>query len=209
MSNINTGTTNIPIPDSPIARMQKVIQLTRHTKWQNRQPLDVMPMPKEEEKREIKAGAIMVSLLASLDMFIYDFIEQLEAAGKYRFGNKRIVNKARDIIIHAHMKFWNNIYGIYRDCSDYNNKMDEFYRQIDECVGLHDESLARAYSIVVAICRLQAEYRKKLVAHTYLPSFEVEKIPAMLEGLGIHDYNLDNIIERRVRPIVMNAEYIG
>jgi hypothetical protein len=44
-------------------------------------------MPKEEEKREVKAGAIMVSLLASLDMFIYDFIEQLEAAGKYRFGN--------------------------------------------------------------------------------------------------------------------------
>jgi predicted AlkP superfamily phosphohydrolase/phosphomutase len=119
------------------------------------------------------------------------------------------VNKARDIIIHAHMKFWNNIYGIYRDCSDYNNKMDEFYRQIDECVGLHDEPLARAYSIVVAICRLQAEYRKKLVAHTYLPSFEVEKIPAMLEGLGIHDYNLDNIIERRVRPIIMNAEYVG
>jgi hypothetical protein len=62
---------------------------------------------------------------------------------------------------------------------------------------------------VVAICRLQAEYRKKLVAHTYLPSFEVEKIPAMLEGLGIHDYNLDNIIERKVKPIIMNAEYVG
>jgi hypothetical protein len=31
----------------------------------------------------------------------------------------------------------------------------------------------------------------------------------MLEGLGIHDYALDNIIERRVRPIIMKAEYIG
>jgi hypothetical protein len=37
----------------------------------------------------------------------------------------------------------------------------------------------------------------------------LEKIPAMLEGLGIHDYNLDNIIEMRVRPIIMNAEYVG
>lgn len=39
--------------------------------------------------------------------------------------------------------------------------------------------------------------------------WEVAKIPKMLEGLGIHDYNLDNIIEMRVRPIVMNAEYVG
>ena len=30
---------------------------------------------------------------------------------------------------------------------------------------------------------------------TYLPSFEEERIPSMLEGLDIHDYHLDNIIE--------------
>ena len=206
MSNINTGTTNIPIPDSPIARAHKVIQLTRHTKWQHGQPLDVIPLPKEDEEREVKAGVMMVSLIAACDLFICDFIEQLEVAGKYRFGNKKAPNKARDIILHAHTKFYKNIYGAYHDCSDYNNKMDEFYRQIDECVGLRDEPLARSYSIVVAICRLQAEYRKKMIAHTYLPSFEVEKIPAMLECIGIHDYNLDNIIEMRVRPIIMNTE---
>jgi hypothetical protein len=51
------------------------------------------------------------------------------------------------------------------------------------------------------MCRLQAEYRKKLIAHTYLPSFEVEKIPTMLEVLGVKDYNLDNIIEQRVKKI--------
>lgn len=201
MSNINTGTTNIPIPDSPIARAHKVVQLRRHTKWQSRQPLDTIPMPSDQEAREIEAGVVMVSLLAALDMFIYDFIEQLVAAGKYRFANKRIVNKARDIIIHAHMKFWKNIYGIYRDCSDYNNKMDEYYNAINECIGLHDEPLERAYSIVVAMCRLQAEYRKKMIAHSYLPSFEVEKIPTMLEVLGVKDYSLDNIIEQRVKKI--------
>lgn len=30
-----------------------------------------------------------------------------------------------------------------------------------------------------------------------------------IECLGIHDYNLDNIIERRVRPIIIKAEYVG
>ena len=43
----------------------------------------------------------------------------------------------------------------------------------------------------------------------YQPSAELDKIPQMLEGLGIHDYHLDNIIEMRVRPIIMNAEYVG
>lgn len=27
--------------------------------------------------------------------------------------------------------------------------------------------------------------------------------------MTLNDYNLDNIIEMRVRPIVMNAEYVG
>jgi hypothetical protein len=68
----------------------------------------------------------------------------------------------------------------------------------------------RAYNILVACIRLQSKQRGKLGArYTYKPSVELDKIPAMLEGLGIHDYNLDNIIEMRVRPIVMNAEYVG
>lgn len=202
MSNINTGTTNIPIPDSPVARACKAYQLARHTYLLSRKPLSLR-MPTEKEAKEIEVAVIMVSLLAALDYFVFDFIEALEDAGKYRFGNKRAVNKARDIILEAHTKFYRSIYGKFRDCTDYNNKMDEYYNAINECVGLHDEPLERAYSIVVAMCRLQAEYRKKLIAHTYLPSFEVERIPAMLEGLGIHDYHLDNIIEQRVRNIKM------
>ena len=209
MSNINTGTSNIPIPDSPIARAHKVIQLSRHTKWQSRQPLDKIPMPSDQEAREIEAGVVMVSLLAALDYAIYDLIEALEDAGKYRFGNKKVVNKARDIIIHAHTKFYNNIYGKFRDCTDYNNKMDEYYNAINECIGLHDEPLERAYSIVVAMCRLQAEYRNKLIAHSYLPSFEVEKIPTMLEVLGVKDYNLDNIIEQRVKKLRIKQSNYG
>ena len=161
------------------------------------------PYAHRERGKEIEVAVIMVSLLAALDYFVFDFIEALEDAGKYHFGNKRAVNKARDIILEAHTKFYRSIYGKFRDCTDYNNKMDEYYNAINECIGLHDEPLERAYSIVMAICRLQAEYRKKLIAHTYLPSFEVEKIPAMLEGLGIHDYHLDNIIEQRVRNIKM------
>lgn len=203
--NINTGTSNIPIPDSPVARAHKARMLHYHTAWQNCQPKPFHLPDSVEEKQNYEA-VIWMTLLAALDYAIYDLIEALESAGKYRFGNKKVVNKARDIIIHAHTKFYNNIYGKFRDCTDYNNKMDEYYNAINECIGLHDEPLERAYSIVVAMCRLQAEYRKKLIAHTYLPSFEVEKIPTMLEVLGVKDYSLDNIIEQRVKLIKNKTE---
>lgn len=80
--------------------------------------------------------------------------------------------------------------------------MDDYYSAIDACIELHDEPVARAYSIVVAMCRLQAKYRKMMVSHTYQPSIEVEKIPSMLECIGARDYALDNIIENRIKTIL-------
>ncbi|MEE1069817.1 MAG: hypothetical protein U0K81_05010 [Paludibacteraceae bacterium] len=203
MTNINTATSNIPVPDSPIARAHKVIQLTRHTKWYNRQPLDAVPMPNEQEKREIYAGCTMVTLLAALDYFIYDLIEALEDNGKYRFAIKKNVNKARDLILNAHNTFYKRIWSVYQDCSDYNNKMDDYYKAINECIGLRGEGeeIERAYSIVVAMCRLQGKYRRMMTAHTYHPSIEVEKLPAMLECIGAVDRELDNIIERKIKTL--------
>ena len=77
--------------------------------------------------------------------------------------------------------------------------MDVYYKAINDCIAL--EAPERAYNIVVAICRLQAKQRGKMIAHSFAPSFEVDRVPQLLEGLGIHDYNLDNIIEQRVRGI--------
>lgn len=203
MSNINTGLSNIPLADNPMVRRYKQRQLMRHTAWMNSQPLDVIPMPDEQEQREIFAGCTMVTLLAALDYFIYDLIEALEDNGKYRFAIKKNVNKARDLILNAHNTFYKRIWSVYQDCTDYNNKMDDYYKAINECIGLHGEGeeIERAYSIVVAMCRLQGKYRSMMTAHTYQPSIEVEKIPAMLKCIGAVDRKLDNIIERKIKQL--------
>ena len=201
MSNINTGTTNIPIPDSPIARAHKARMLHYHTAWQNCQPKPFHLPDSVEEKQNYEA-VIWMTLLAALDYFIYDLIDEMEDAGKYRHANKRNINRARDIILKAHNTFYKRIFNYdFGGCKQYNDAMDVYYKAINNCIAL--EAPERAYNIVVAICRLQAKQRGKMIAHSFAPSLEVDKVPQMLEGLGIHDYHLDNIIEQRVRSIKM------
>lgn len=201
MSNINTGTTNIPIPDSPVARAHKARMLHYHTAWQNCQPKPFHLPDSVEEKQNYEA-VIWMTLLAALDYFIYDLIDEMEDAGKYRHANKRNINRARDIILKAHNTFYKRIFNYdFGGCKQYNDAMDVYYKAINNCIAL--EAPERAYNIVVAICRLQAKQRGKMIAHSFAPSLEVDKVPQMLEGLGIHDYHLDNIIEQRVRSIKM------
>lgn len=199
--NINTGTSNIPIPDSPVARAHKARMLHYHTAWQNCQPKPFHLPDSVEEKQNYEA-VIWMTLLAALDYFIYDLIEEMEDAGKYRHANKRNINRARDIILKAHNTFYKRIFNYdFGGCKQYNDAMDVYYKAINDCIAL--EAPERAYNIVVAICRLQAKQRGKMIAHSFAPSLEVDKVPQMLEGLGIHDYHLDNIIEQRVRNIKM------
>ena len=199
--NINTGTSNIPIPDSPVARAHKARMLHYHTAWQNCQPKPFHLPDSVEEKQNYEA-VIWMTLLAALDYFIYDLIEEMEDAGKYRHANKRNINRARDIILKAHNTFYKRIFNYdFGGCKQYNDAMDVYYKAINNCIAL--EAPERAYNIVVAICRLQAKQRGKMIAHSFAPSLEVDKVPQMLEGLGIHDYHLDNIIEQRVRNIKM------
>lgn len=199
--NINTGTSNIPIPDSPVARAHKARMLHYHTAWQNCQPKPFHLPDSVEEKQNYEA-VIWMTLLAALDYFIYDLIEEMEDAGKYRHANKRNINRARDIIMKAHNTFYKRIFNYdFGGCKQYNDAMDVYYKAINNCIAL--EAPERAYNIVVAICRLQAKQRGKMIAHSFAPSLEVDKVPQMLEGLGIHDYHLDNIIEQRVRNIKM------
>lgn len=199
--NINTGTSNIPIPNSPVARAHKARMLHYHTAWQNCQPKPFHLPDSVEEKQNYEA-VIWMTLLAALDYFIYDLIDEMEDAGKYRHANKRNINRARDIILKAHNTFYRRIFNYdFGGCKQYNDAMDVYYKAINDCIAL--EAPERAYNIVVAICRLQAKQRGKMIVHSFAPSLEVDKVPQMLEGLGIHDYHLDNIIEQRVRNIKM------
>ena len=207
MSNFNNATTNLPIPDTAGVRAYKAQRLQYHTAWKQVQPRNYRnPTPNEEMLN--KEAILMLTLIAALDYVIYDLIDEMEEVGKYRHGNKRNINKAKDLILHAHDLFYRNMMSFDgKGVKQYNIASEMVYKAINDCVSL--QAPERAYNILVACIRLQSKQRGKLGArYTYKPSIELDKIPAMLEGLGIHDYNLDNIIERRVRPIVMNAEYV-
>lgn len=208
MSNINNGTTNIPIPDSGYARWRRSTELCYFTAWQQTQPRNYHnPSPNEEILN--KEAVLMLTLIAALDYCIYDLIEEMEEVGKYRHAMKHNINKAKDLILHAHDLFYRNMLSFdNKGVKQYNIASEKIYTAIQECVSL--DAPERAYNIIVALIRLQSKQREKLGArYYYKPSEALEKIPAMLEDLGIHDYNLDNIIEMRVRPIIMNAEYVG
>jgi hypothetical protein len=208
MSNINNGTTNIPMPDSAYARWRRCKELSYYTAWQQTQPRNYRnPTPAEEILN--KEAVLMLTLIAALDYCIYDLIEEMEEVGKYRHAMKHNINKAKDLILHAHDLFYRNMLSFdNKGVKQYNIASEKIYATIQECVSLNAPE--RAYNIIVALIRLQSKQREKLGArYHYKPSEALEKIPTMLESLGIHDYNLDNIIEMRVRPIIMNAEYVG
>lgn len=208
MSNINTGTTNIPIPDSAYARWRRSRELSYMTAWQQTQP-EAYRNPSVDEEQLNKEAVLMLTLIAALDYCIYDLIDEMENVGKYRHANKHNINKAKALILHAHDLFYRNMLGIdTKGVKQYNIASESVYSAIQECVSL--KAPERAYNITVALIRLQSKQRAKLgKRYFYQPSAELDKIPQMLEGLGIHDYNLDNIIEMRARPIIMNAEYVG
>ena len=205
---MNRGTSNIPIPDNAYTKWRKSAELSYMTAWQQVQPRNYRnPTPNEEMLN--KEAVLMLTLIAALDYCIYDLIEEMEEVGKYRHAMKRNINKAKDLILHAHDLFYRNMLGIdSKGVKQYNIASEQVYEAVQECVYLRTPE--RAYNIIMALVRLQAKQREKLGSiYHYKPSAELDKIPAMLEGLGIHDYNLDNIIEMRVRPIIMNAEYVG
>lgn len=207
-NNMNRGTSNIPIPDNAYTKWRKSAELSYMTAWQQVQPRNYRnPTPNEEMLN--KETVLMLTLIAALDYCIYDLIEEMEEVGKYRHAMKRNINKAKDLILHAHDLFYRNMLGIdSKGVKQYNIASEQVYEAVQGCVYLRTPE--RAYNIIMALVRLQAKQREKLGSrYHYKPSAELDKIPAMLEGLGIHDYSLDNIIERRVRPIVMNAEYVG
>ena len=111
MSNINTGTTNIPIPDNAYTKWRKSTELSYMTAWQQVQPRNYRnPTPNEEMLN--KEAVLMLTLIAALDYCIYDLIEEMQAIGKYRFANKKHINKAKDLILHAHDLFYRNMRGI-------------------------------------------------------------------------------------------------
>jgi hypothetical protein len=165
--------------------------------------------PTEIEEKLVQEMVLMVTLVATLHYFIYHLIDEMEEAGKYRQRNKYNINRCRDIIANAHMVFYNRIYNHdFKGCEAYNGAMDYLYNAINECVML--DAPERAYNIIVAIVRLQEKQMTLLAKDNFFyfpPSQELSKIPGLLSGLGIEDHHLDDMLERNVRPIIMERRY--
>ena len=126
-----------------ILRTRKETRLCYYTAWQQTQPRDYTK-PTAREVAQVKEAVILITLLASLNIYIYDLIDEMEAIGKYRHANKRKINQAKDIIMKAHDTIFRRIRSLNEQGSrDYNDAMDAFYGAIEECkVSLVDsESL--------------------------------------------------------------------
>lgn len=202
MSNINTGTTNIPIPESAYARWRRSKKLSYMTAWKLSQPRDYRnPTPREDVLN--REAVVMLSLIAAAHYFVYDLAPELSTIGVYRHAIKRNVNRVEAIITEAHrtacmmLRIGNN----GRESKNYNACMDDFYRVINEHISV--EPPERGYNILMAICRLVGNYvNHRIGSYDFAPAHEVAKIPALLANIPLEDFHLDNIIDRAVRPII-------
>ena len=163
--------------------------------------------PSREESMRTKEAVVMLALIAAAYKFVDELPQELEKVGMYRHNNKRVVNTVERILEKASrtaeevLKAANN----GKTSTGYFDCMDAFYDKINESIQLQYPE--RAYNIIKAMCRLVGVYNKKLSEYHFSQSPQVAKVPAILDQIPIHDYELDNIIDLAVRPIVFNVKY--
>lgn len=163
--------------------------------------------PTPSESRRTQEAVVMLALIAAAYMFVDELPKELKEAGIYRHNNKRVANIVEKILENASitanevLKAANN----GKASTGYFDCMDAFYGQINESIQL--PAPERTYNILKAVCRLVGVYNKKLNEYHFSKAMEVAKIPALLEQIPIHDYQIDNIIDIAVRPIVFNVKY--
>lgn len=163
--------------------------------------------PTPSQYRRNQEAVVMLALIAAAYMFVDELPKELEKAGIYRHNNKRAANIVEQILKKASrtaeevLKAANN----GKASTGYFDCMDAFYGQINGSIQL--PAPERVYNILKAMCRLVGVYDKKLNEYHFSQAQEVAKIPTILEQIPIHDYEIDNIIDLSVRPIVFNVKY--
>lgn len=199
-----TGT-NIPI--SGEARMLVAdSRLRRNYNFVRRQPKDYSHITAREDRLNREA-VVMLALIAAAHYFTDDLVPELSECGLYKQAYKRAINRVEPIILMAHSKATAMLkkYNQGEGYRAYNDCMDDFYHAIDEAVSL--EAPERAYNIICAICRLVGDYvEHRIGPYDFAPAHDVAKIPSIIADVPIEDYKIDNIIDRVVRPIIMNAK---
>lgn len=163
--------------------------------------------PTPSQYRRTQEAVVMLALIAAAYMFVDELPKELEETGIYRHNNKRVAGRVEQILKKASrtaedvLKAANN----GKASTGYFDCMDAFYAKITDSIQLPPPE--RVYNILKAMCRLVGVYSKKLTEYHFSQSPEVAKVPAILDQIPIHDYELDNIIDLAVRPIVFDVKY--
>lgn len=206
MSNINTATSNIPIPDNAYSQWYKSRMLARHTAWRITSDKVTIANHAHQHQRDIEA-VVMLAYVAAAYKFHDELATELTEAGLYRHEVKRAVNMIDPILSKASNAAINILKRVNNGKANagYFNCMDSTYDAVDKCVSLSPPE--RAYNILIAMCRLAGKYAKKLTEYRHLRQMEAVKVVKILERIPIHDYKMDNIIELTVKPLIFNREY--
>ena len=168
--------------------------LIKRTAWRNMQPRK----PSEEDAKYVPTAIRMLTCIACLNYAMCDLETELSNVGMLRHGVKRMFRMAQSQVQQVHQQAYEMLNkASVRAARQYNDKLDEAWRAIDEFVEL--EAPERAYNIVVALCRLIEKQNKELTGrYDFAPARGIYRIPMMLSDVKIHDYRIDRIIEMNI-----------
>ena len=115
--------------------------------------------------------------------------------GKYRHAAKANINEIERIVTHLFNSLRSGLAAMDADIiSDYDDWNTRICVAIDEAVLL--EAPERSVNIALAVCREILRLNDALGRFCVLAAIPLPHIIKKLERLSVHDYHIDNIIER-------------
>lgn len=169
--------------------------LIKRTAWRNMQPR----APRKEDEKYVPSAVQMLTCIACLNYAMCDLEEELSDAGLLRHAVKRAFGMAQDQVQQVHQQAYEMLSkASVHAARQYNDKLDEAWQAITAAVAL--EAPERAYNIVCALCRQIEKLNSFLTGrYDFAPARVLYRIPRMLAGVKIRDYEIDRIIEMSLK----------
>ena len=155
----------------------------------------------DSERVAINACAVkMMGYIAALDWFMLDLKEDLENAGLYRHGVKRMINHWESKICNeVHSKAFKLLTSVNPEISEHYNRVgDGFRERINSSVAL--EGLDKSFNVVYNLCNLIEKCNNKIKRdYDFKPVHLVFQLRKQLSILGIVPSDLEFLIENAVK----------
>lgn len=175
-------------------------QLIKRTAKANMERCD-RPITDEEKKVGKKVTARMLLTYAALHIAVSDIKNEFDSCGLYRQQAKATINDIERIVVHLFGNLRRHIVDTNKAVArSYDNWNTEVCLAIDQAILL--DAPERSVNIALACCRLLIADNDKLGRWCIGEAMPLHHIIRKLERLGIHDYHLDNIIERTIQPMI-------